>query len=81
MDNTASVKKQEFEGKCERLFDLLLDERCEMFGVRNTIAWLIDNGITDDYDLIVRLGFDEADVKEVKEADEEALEKMAMEMG
>lgn len=73
------TEKKDFEDKCFNLFDLMIEDRCDMFGVKNTIAWLIDNGMTDDYDLIVRLGFDEDDVKAVKEADEEALEKIAME--
>ena len=53
MDNKMSV------------LDMLIDERCEMFGVRNTICWLLDAGLTKEE--ILDLQFDEDDVNYVIE--------------
>lgn len=53
MDNKMSV------------LDMLIDERCEMFGVRNTICWLLDAGLTKEE--ILDLQFDEDDVNYVLE--------------
>lgn len=56
----------------EELMDLLnamIDDRCDMFGISNTIAYLKDYGLTQDD--IIALGFDEAMVQEVFAEDEE----------
>lgn len=56
----------------ETLMDLLnqmIDDRCDMFGISNTIIYLKDYGLTQDD--IVSLGFEEDHVKRVFEEDEE----------
>lgn len=30
------------------VLNMLLDERCECYGVRNTICWLLDAGLTKE---------------------------------
>lgn len=42
------------------VFNMLLDERCELYGVRNTICWLLDAGLTKEE--LLDLLFDEEDV-------------------
>ena len=57
----------------EELMDLLnamIDDRCDMFGIKNTIAYLKDYGLSKDD--LVALGFDEAMVQEVFDEDEAA---------
>jgi len=56
----------EFETKCFNLFDKMLNDRCDMFGVKHTIAWLKDEGFTA-FEIAVKLGFDDDDVKDVFE--------------
>ena len=56
----------------ETLMDLLnqmIDDRCDMFGISNTIIYLKDYGLTQDD--IVSLGFEEDYVKKVFEEDQE----------
>ena len=45
------------------LFELLIDDRCEMYGIRNTIAFLMDNDFTADE--LLEMYFDEDDVNYV----------------
>lgn len=47
------------------LFEILIDARCDEYGVRTTIAWLFDQGLTRED--ILSLRFDEADVKAVED--------------
>lgn len=68
--NTSDPQKA-FDAKCAILFDRLIDDRCDLYGVRPTISWLIDNDFTKD-DLIIRLGFDETDVEHVLANPDEA---------
>lgn len=42
------------------LLDFMLDDRCEMYGVRNTICYLLDYGLTKEE--ILNLKFDEEDL-------------------
>ena len=44
----------------KELLNRLLDDRCDLFGTRNTISYLLDEGYTRD-DLI-ELDFDEDEV-------------------
>lgn len=44
------------------LLDVMLEERCELYGVKNTIQYLLDRDFTPD-ELINELLFDEDDVK------------------
>lgn len=62
----------DYVGSDERcaLLDRLLDDRCDAYGVRNTIAYLIDLGLSKDQ--ILDLNFDDGDVDHVfKNPDEE----------
>ena len=45
------------------ILDMLIDERCELFGIKNTICWLLDAGLTEDE--LIELHFDEEDIKYV----------------
>ena len=51
------------------LLNLMIDDRCDMHGVRNTIIYLKDYGLTKDD--IISLGFDSPIVQEVFDEDEE----------
>jgi len=53
----------------KELMNKLLDDRCDLYGSRNTISYLLDDGYTRD-DLI-ELNFDEDDVDLVIKALEE----------
>lgn len=53
----------------KELLNRLLDDRCDLYGARNTISYLLDEGYTRD-DLI-ELDFDEEDVDYVIKALEE----------
>lgn len=55
------------------LLDTLLDDRIEMYGVANTIQYLLDNDFTKE-DLL-EMNFDEADINEAVEEDTEDLEE------
>lgn len=51
------------------LLNQMIDDRCDMFGIRNTITYLKDYGLAQDD--IISLGFEEDLVKEVFEEDDE----------
>lgn len=51
------------------LFDTMLDDRIEMYGVANTIQYLLENDFTKE-DLL-KMNFDEADINEAVEDDTE----------
>ena len=57
------------------LLDAMLDDRIEMYGVINTIQYLLDNDFTKEE--LLEMKFDEADINEAIEDDmeEEDLEK------
>lgn len=61
---------KDFETKRINLFNRTLADRCDMFGIRNTICWLMDEGFTKD-EIIINLGFDEDDVNYVIENPDE----------
>ena len=57
----------------ERAFECLddmIEERCDNFGIINTIQFLLDSGFTED-ELVVNFRFDREDVERAMEADEE----------
>ena len=65
MDNVANITQQEVEkANRESLLNELLNERCDMYGTRNTICYLFDFGLTRDE--IIHLDFDETDVDYVE---------------
>ena len=65
MDNVANITQQEVEkANRESLLNQLLDDRCELYGPRNTICYLFDFGLTRDE--ILHLNFDAADVDYVE---------------
>lgn len=47
------------------ILNALLDDRCDMYGVRNTICFLFDQGLT--FEEILDLGFERDDVAYVEE--------------
>lgn len=49
------------------LLDTFIDDRVDAFGIRNTIAYLLDNGVTPE-DLVNQFRFDQEDVNEVVDA-------------
>ena len=55
------------------LFDAMLDDRIEMYGVINTIQYLLDNDFTKEE--LLEMKFDEADINEAIEEDMEDLEE------
>ena len=55
------------------LFDAMLDDRIEMYGVINTIQYLLDNDFTKEE--LLEMKFDEADINEAIEDDMEDLEE------
>lgn len=55
------------------LLDALLDDRIEMYGVINTIQYLLDNDFTKEE--LLEMKFDEADINEAIEEDMEDLEE------
>ena len=57
------------------LLDAMLDDRIEMYGVTNTIQYLLDNDFTKEE--LLEMKFDEADINEAVEDDieEEDLEE------
>ena len=57
------------------LLDAMLDDRIEMYGVTNTIQYLLDNDFTKEE--LLEMKFDEADINEAIEEDmeEEDLEE------
>ena len=55
------------------LLDAMLDDRIEMYGVINTIQYLLDNDFTKEE--LLEMKFDEADINEAIEDDMEDLEK------
>jgi len=64
MDNIANITQEEVEAKNrESLLNQLLDDRCELYGVRNTICYLFDFGLARDE--IIALKFDANDVDDV----------------
>ena len=48
------------EKKKQELLDDLLNDRCDMYGVINTIQYLLDKGFSEKE--IKKLGFDENDI-------------------
>ena len=50
----------------KELLDRLLDDRCELFGINNTISYLLDLGFTRDE--LLELQFEAADVDYVIKA-------------
>ena len=55
------------------LLDAMLDDRIEMYGVINTIQYLLDNDFTKEE--LLEMKFDEADINEAIEDDTEDLEE------
>ena len=55
------------------LLDAMLDDRIEMYGVINTIQYLLDNDFTKEE--LLEMKFDEADINEAIEEDTEDLEE------
>ena len=55
------------------LLDAMLDDRIEMYGVINTIQYLLDNDFTKEE--LLEMKFDEADINEAIEDDMEDLEE------
>ena len=55
------------------LLDAMLDDRVEMYGVINTIQYLLDNDFTKEE--LLEMKFDEADINEAVEDDIEDLEE------
>ena len=55
------------------LMDAMLDDRIEMYGVINTIQYLLDNDFTKEE--LLEMKFDEADINEAIEDDMEDLEE------
>ena len=55
------------------LMDAMLDDRVEMYGVINTIQYLLDNDFTKEE--LLEMKFDEADINEAIEEDMEDLEE------
>ena len=55
------------------LLDAMLDDRIEMYGVINTIQYLLDNNFTKEE--LLEMKFDEADINEAIEDDTEDLEE------
>lgn len=55
------------------LLDAMLDDRVEMYGVINTIQYLLDNDFTKEE--LLEMKFDEADINEAIEEDMEDLEE------
>ena len=54
------------------LLDMLLDDRVEMYGVINTIQYLLDNDFTKEE--LLEMKFDEADINDAIEEDMEDLD-------
>ena len=54
------------------LLDAMLDDRVEMYGVINTIQYLMDNGFTKEE--LLEMKFDEADINKAIEEDMEDVE-------
>ena len=55
------------------LMDAMLDDRIEMYGVINTIQYLLDNNFTKEE--LLEMKFDEADINKAVEEDMEDLEE------
>lgn len=55
------------------LLDAMLDDRIEMYGVTNTIQYLLDNAFTTEE--LLEMGFDAADINKAIEDDMEDLEE------
>lgn len=55
----------EFDNKKLELLEMLIDDRCEMYGIRNTISLMVDNGFTREE--LLEMKFDEEDVDAVLE--------------
>lgn len=51
------------------VLNTLLDDRCDLYGIKNTIAYLLDQGLTKEE--ILDLHFDEDDVEYVLENPDE----------
>lgn len=60
LDLEALQNDRVYEQSCFDLMLDLLDERCEMYGIRNTICYLLDRSFTKEY--LLRLRFDEEDI-------------------
>ena len=58
------------------LLDAMLDDRIEMYGVINTIQYLLDNDFTKEE--LLEMKFDEVDINEAIEDDMEDLEKFKL---
>lgn len=52
------------------LFDAMLDDRVEVYGVTNTIQYLLDNNFTKEE--LLEMKFDEADINKAVEEDKDA---------
>ena len=61
------------------LLDAMLDDRIEMYGVINTIQYLLDNDFTKEE--LLEMKFDEVDINEAIEEDTEDLEEDMEEEG
>lgn len=64
-------KEQEiFDFKKLGAFENMVDDRCDAFGVKNTIAYLMDNNLTQRE--LLAMGFDQSDIDDVIADDYEA---------
>lgn len=58
------MKTTRLEEKMIELADTLIDDRINLYGVNNTLAYLMDFGFTDDE--LLEMGFDSDDVRDVR---------------
>lgn len=58
------MKTTRLEEKMIELADTLIDDRINLYGVNNTLAYLMDFGFTDDE--LIEMGFDSDDVRDVR---------------
>ena len=64
-----TVENTEFNFKKLEMFEQLIDDRIDCFGVRNTIAYLVDNEFTKEE--LLEMNFDQEDVDYVFENPDE----------
>ena len=65
MEYKTNIMQEEVEkANRESLLNELLNDRCNLYGIRNTICYLFDFGLTKDE--IIALNFDAADVDYVE---------------
>ena len=65
MENNTNIIQEEVEkANRESLLNELLNDRCDLYGVRNTICYLFDFGLTRDE--ILHLNFDAEDIDYVE---------------